>query len=452
VRAGEESEGLGAKLRDTFKAMVGQENATQTFAAMANRVNEAEASIDSLTGATKRITTAQVQYYNAQVLVNSIIKRFGAESEIGKLAAIELKIATDKLRGAMKSQGVAVAELQTAEESLTQTRKRLIGIADDLTTAELDQRDARRALTDALRTLHRLEEDGVHSGRKYAEARDAVTRAEVNLRSATERTHEAQKALLENLAGAANKGRSAEEAFLKLADSLGVNSHKARDLIDNLMDGQSVWDKTINKIDLSERQSRILSKAFGLLNESAAESSVKVGHEIGKIPGIISQSRELTESRAKALGAGISTGIALGVSGGQSSVITAATNVALAGIGAAKAALGMRSPSRVFRDIGLNISESMGLGIEDGMTSVTESMQRVAAAAAASMGDQPGGDFAIQARGAAGVAASPAASPPQGVTNVRNNYLNVTGVLPPANLDEETIMALFRRMEFVWGG
>lgn len=67
------------------------------------------------------------------------------------------------------------------------------------------------------------------------------------------------------------------------------------------------------------------------------------------------------------LGYNISAGVASGVSGGSYLITSAAKSAAQSALSAAKRALGVRSPSRVFRDeVGRMIPAGMALGIADG--------------------------------------------------------------------------------------
>ncbi len=67
------------------------------------------------------------------------------------------------------------------------------------------------------------------------------------------------------------------------------------------------------------------------------------------------------------VGTNIAAGVAGGIRSGQSSVINAAANMAAQALAAAKAKLGIHSPSKVFRvQVGKQISAGMAFGISDG--------------------------------------------------------------------------------------
>ena len=70
---------------------------------------------------------------------------------------------------------------------------------------------------------------------------------------------------------------------------------------------------------------------------------------------------------ASSVGRQISAGLASGISAGRSGVISAAAAVARAAIQAAKNALAIRSPSRVFKnEVGLMAMKGFGAGIIEG--------------------------------------------------------------------------------------
>lgn len=80
------------------------------------------------------------------------------------------------------------------------------------------------------------------------------------------------------------------------------------------------------------------------------------------------------------VGLAITDGITRGINAGQSSVINAAVSAATAALRAAKSALGISSPSSVFREeVGLQISKGIALGITDGIKEVETAMQQATA-------------------------------------------------------------------------
>ncbi len=117
---------------------------------------------------------------------------------------------------------------------------------------------------------------------------------------------------------------------------------------------------------------------------SAASTAATVGYQIPSAvaqgiyrgnPALLSASGQAANMARSAfsggnwwsLGYNISAGVASGVSGGSYLITSAAKSAAQSALSAAKRALGVRSPSRVFRDeVGRMIPAGMALGIADG--------------------------------------------------------------------------------------
>ena len=77
----------------------------------------------------------------------------------------------------------------------------------------------------------------------------------------------------------------------------------------------------------------------------------------------------------KSIGSNIIRGIANGISNGASMIISAAKEAAQRAFEAAKSALGIKSPSRLFRaEVGYRISQGAALGITDGIPLMTRAM------------------------------------------------------------------------------
>jgi hypothetical protein len=85
------------------------------------------------------------------------------------------------------------------------------------------------------------------------------------------------------------------------------------------------------------------------------------------------------------VGLDMSKGLARGITAGKSSVISAAIAVATAAIAAARATLGIQSPSKVFAEMGTMMMVGMAQGIENGsgmaVDSVVSAMHGVTSAA-----------------------------------------------------------------------
>ena len=78
------------------------------------------------------------------------------------------------------------------------------------------------------------------------------------------------------------------------------------------------------------------------------------------------------------VGSNIVRGIARGITAGVSVIINAAKSAAKSAFNAAKSALGIHSPSKLFRDqVGLNISKGMALGISDGEKEIQSAIKHI---------------------------------------------------------------------------
>lgn len=97
----------------------------------------------------------------------------------------------------------------------------------------------------------------------------------------------------------------------------------------------------------------------------------------GSASGMAAAVRNAFSGNWYSVGCNISAGIAAGIRGGSSAVTAAAAAAAYSALYAAKRALGIRSPSRVFRDeVGRNISSGIAEGITAGQRTVQTAMER----------------------------------------------------------------------------
>ena len=106
----------------------------------------------------------------------------------------------------------------------------------------------------------------------------------------------------------------------------------------------------------------------GMVQHSfSADSNTAISQLMSALSSALSAQATQAMSSARAVGSAISRGIASGIQAGQSTVITAAVQAAMAALSAAKTAMGIRSPSRVFRDeVGLMAMKGMGEGFLEG--------------------------------------------------------------------------------------
>lgn len=118
---------------------------------------------------------------------------------------------------------------------------------------------------------------------------------------------------------------------------------------------------------LSEGLPKLLEAGFSLIGKLAAGIIQGVPSLISQLPGIISNIKsQFTSINWGQVGRDILSGIARGISNGVGSIISAARSAAQSALNAAKNFLGIRSPSRKFRDeVGAMMAEGMGIGFED---------------------------------------------------------------------------------------
>lgn len=166
-----------------------------------------------------------------------------------------------------------------------------------------------------------------------------------------------------------------------IGEKLGEFLQKGSEVMDNIKTGLSnKKDAVISviKTTVSEKLSAIQAK-MGEFRTKGSElmNNLKSGLESKKsavttaVRGIITSAREtIAGFRASfmTVGSNIIQGVADGIRNGASAVVSAAQNAARQALNAAKSFLGIRSPSRVFRDqIGGQMSAGMAIGIERNM-------------------------------------------------------------------------------------
>lgn len=113
------------------------------------------------------------------------------------------------------------------------------------------------------------------------------------------------------------------------------------------------------------------------------------------------------------IGAAMVKGLSDGITSGIAGVVNAVTGVASAAVNAAKSALKIKSPSRVFAEIGNYTSEGMAAGVDDGAAGVQSSMEAMVSPPSVGSAPAPGGD--------SGTASSSGAGP------VYNIYVTASG-------------------------
>lgn len=95
-----------------------------------------------------------------------------------------------------------------------------------------------------------------------------------------------------------------------------------------------------------------------------------IWNAINSIPSLLSTLTGTVSVSGSSIGMALVQGITTGIFGGQSSVISAAVGMATSAASAAKAALGIASPSKVFAAMGEQIPAGLSVGMRDNMAIV----------------------------------------------------------------------------------
>lgn len=143
---------------------------------------------------------------------------------------------------------------------------------------------------------------------------------------------------------------------------------------------------------------RILTAGIQIISKLAVGLVQGIPTLIGKIPGMVSQIKNaFTSVNWGSVGMNIIKGIASGLTGAAGAIVEAAKSAANKALDAAKSALGIHSPSRVFRDqVGKMMALGMGIGFEKNIPikSMNTGVQRAVS------GLQKSVDIALSARSA----------------------------------------------------
>lgn len=131
----------------------------------------------------------------------------------------------------------------------------------------------------------------------------------------------------------------------------------------------------------SKRMIRLgLNICLGLKQGLERNWAVNVNTPINRLgnQGFTAFKNWLGYDKGNELGLAMDQGLAAGINAGASNVINAAVSTALAAYNAAKAALDINSPSKVFRELGRYIDEGWSLGIQDKEGTVVSAVDEVA--------------------------------------------------------------------------
>ncbi len=223
--------------------------------------------------------------------------------------------------------------------------------------------------------------------------------------------------------------------FATALDASGFEAGLARlaGIVDNLalpVDRQGEWGRLAGSAftgGFEQTASGLPGMAAGILEQAAAHS------------------RDVGVSAFRQVGAMLASGLAGGISAGQSGVVNAILGSVNAAIGAAKNRLGIRSPSQLFRDeVGRMIMTGWADGIADGTGETVAAAQGAAWAVQKAAQGMPAtlpmaGN--LQLPGMAGIPGTAiseggAATTPTQVTNLTQN-IHSGVALSPAEMTRE---------------
>lgn len=131
---------------------------------------------------------------------------------------------------------------------------------------------------------------------------------------------------------------------------------------------------------IAQELPNFLQKGIELLGQVAAGIVEAIPDLIGKIPGILSDiASQFTSYDWASIGSNIINGVRDGVVNAAGNLLDAARNAVTNALNAAKNAIGIKSPSKKFRDeVGKMIGLGMALGIDDSVPYVTSAMNDLA--------------------------------------------------------------------------
>lgn len=112
--------------------------------------------------------------------------------------------------------------------------------------------------------------------------------------------------------------------------------------------------------------------AFDGLVNSAKTAVQQIIAEVGKIPGEVTKALAGLRAAGESAGQALGQGMAAGIAAGKGAAVAAAHDLAAAVEDAAKTKLGVKSPSRVFADIGNFTAQGFQQGLEGGFQGVIE--------------------------------------------------------------------------------
>ena len=188
---------------------------------------------------------------------------------------------------------------------------------------------------------------------------------------------EIDKALSPDTGGLTDKSGEYEEAGKNLGEAFagGLNSSTeaaGQSGTQLAQAGAQAIQEQLNSMQTAGKQSaQTFTNALDSGKTQASSSGAGLGSAAKS--GVSSKTGEFPS-----VGRNIASGVAGGIASGQSAAISAASNMAAAALAAAKARLGIHSPSSVFRDqVGKQITAGMAFGIKKNASTATAAADKM---------------------------------------------------------------------------
>jgi len=163
-----------------------------------------------------------------------------------------------------------------------------------------------------------------------------------------------------------------------LSNGLQVAGNFAMGIIQNIPNAVSAMGTGISQIvqKIVSSLPQFLQNGIKMLGQIASGIGQGVSRALSAIAGAISSMiAKFTGTNWASIGSNIMSGIANGIRAGLSAALNAMASAVQTILSRAKSALGINSPSKVFRKIiGLGIDEGIAKGIEDGVPLVNNAM------------------------------------------------------------------------------
>lgn len=343
------------------------------------------------TAVTSGVSSAQEPAYSLAVGVGSSVKTGVLNGVSGLSGALSAETST-AVRNAIDA-ARAEADIHSPSRKMRKIGRQLAaglvaGMADGRSGVSRATEKITRVITRTLRKGNRLSKAEVKANVKIVESwlkanRKQLTSYAVQIERAESRVAKAERTLADRIRASKDYARSIREAMVSYADVTGFETEEgevtAADVIRGLKDKVNAAKRyaslmrRLTKLGLNKTMLQQLADA-GVEGGLATAEALAAGGKsaIGQVNTLSSQlgttASGLGESLAKTMhGAGIkaATGLVKGLRRKESAIERQAERFAKKLTTAMKKALKIKSPSRVFEEIGLQTVKGLQIGLDD---------------------------------------------------------------------------------------